>query len=85
MTREQAKQLLPIITAFADGEIIQSYGSEWIDCTESPAFNLSADRYRVKPNPREWHLTLCGMAIFASVYDQPFPANETIHVREVLP
>lgn len=51
MTREQAKELLPIIQAFAEGKTIQCKSSirdEWRDF-EEPVFNGSPDNYRIKP------------------------------------
>ena len=49
MTREEAKQLLPIIQAFAEGKIIQVLDEgEWFDLRE-PDFKKSTNRYRIKP------------------------------------
>ncbi len=52
MDRKQAKELLPIIQAFADGRTIQAhiYG-EWRKVT-TPSFCLDI-KYRVKPEPPE--------------------------------
>ena len=54
MTREEAKELLPIIQAFAEGKVIQfksSITNEWRDFNE-PAFNGLPDNYRIKPEPK---------------------------------
>ena len=52
MTREEAKQLLPIIQAFAEGKIIQVLDEgEWFDLRE-PDFRKSTNRYRIKPEPK---------------------------------
>lgn len=51
MTPEQAKELLPIIKAFAYGKTIQyrrHAGSEWADM-DAPAFNQKPENYRIKP------------------------------------
>lgn len=54
MTREEAKEWLPIIQAWAEGKTIQyqiNQGSRWTDiindlCTSNPPSN-----YRIKPEP----------------------------------
>ena len=54
MTREEAKELLPIIQAFAEGKVIQCKNcitNEWRDFDE-PAFNGLPDNYRIKPEPK---------------------------------
>ena len=54
MTREEAKELLPVIQAFAEGKVIQcrsSITNEWRDFDE-PAFNGVIDNYRIKPEPK---------------------------------
>ncbi len=54
MTREEAKELLPIIKAFAEGKVIQCKNcitNEWRDFDE-PAFNGLPDNYRIKPEPK---------------------------------
>ena len=56
MTREQAKELLPIIQAFAEGEIIQykNFLDEWTDIEENEGLSficLPSD-YRIKPQPK---------------------------------
>ena len=54
MTKEEAKELLPIIQAFADGKVIQCKNcitNEWRDFDE-PAFNGLPDNYRIKPEPK---------------------------------
>ena len=54
MTREEAKELLPIIQAFAEGKVIQCKSritNEWRDFDE-PAFNGLPDNYRIKSEPK---------------------------------
>ena len=51
MTREQAKELLPIIQAFADGKTIQVwYNDTWQD-EEYPSFG-ELSLFRIKPEPK---------------------------------
>ncbi len=53
MTREQIKEKLFLIQAFADGKIIQGRVRDgWIDL-EYPTFLDPLDSYRIKPEPRE--------------------------------
>ena len=52
MTREEAKEMLPIIQAYAEGKTIQFLdGGKWLDLYETD-FYKSPDRYRIKPEPR---------------------------------
>lgn len=52
MTREEAKKLLPIIQAFAEGRTIQLFGRDgWTDLYKDFIFDISY-RYRIKPEPR---------------------------------
>lgn len=53
MNREQAKKLLPIIQAFAEGRTIElkdSYG-KWVE-SDLLAFDLSPKNYRIKREPK---------------------------------
>ena len=54
MTREQAKELLPIIQAFAEGKTIEMYNNtEWQDLIiESIKFDCKPSCYRIKPEPK---------------------------------
>ena len=54
MNREEIKQLLPIINAFAAGDIIELMKSDgsW-SRIESISFTLDSSRYRIKPELRE--------------------------------
>jgi hypothetical protein len=64
MNREQAKQFLPIIQAFADGETIQMRrNGEWGDMVlEDPFFNSGPECYRIKPKPLEGWVAESGHA-----------------------
>ena len=53
MNRQQAKELLPIIQAFAEGGSIEfknNFG-KWIECDEV-LFNWPPKDYRIKPEPK---------------------------------
>ena len=53
MTREEAKELLPIMQAFAEGKTIQfreNINNMWKDIIW-PSFNKSPSTYRIKPEP----------------------------------
>ena len=59
MNRQQAKELLPIIQAFAEGKIIQSrrINGMWIDLEMKTALNIISlidepQKYRIKPEPK---------------------------------
>ena len=52
MTREEAKELLPIIQAYAEGKTIQFLdGCKWLDVYETD-FHESTYKYRIKPEPK---------------------------------
>jgi hypothetical protein len=48
MTREHAKKMLPIITAFAEGENVETinWKGEWIVATDL-TFECEIDKYRI--------------------------------------
>ena len=51
MTREEAKELLPIIQAYAEGKTIQfRVCNKWIDI-DDPSFDVGFD-YRIKTKPK---------------------------------
>ena len=54
MTREEAKELLPIIQAFAEGKVIEIFDDEigWVVEKENPKFDLNPEFYRIKPEPK---------------------------------
>ena len=55
MTREEMKELLPIMQAWAEGKIIQfrKKGTvEWVDLYEDDLRVSSAYHYRIKPEPK---------------------------------
>jgi len=51
MTPERAKELLPIIQAYAEGKTIQiKFGNSWIRCVETNFDDYS--EYRIAPEPK---------------------------------
>lgn len=58
MTRQYAAAILPIITAFANGERIQHYSKlceEWRDIAV-PSFSDEQDQYRIAPKSEDAEL-----------------------------
>ena len=59
MNKDNAKDYLPLVQALSEGKVIQykyqksdkSYA--WIDLESAVDFCMPADRYRIKPEPRE--------------------------------
>ena len=52
MTREEIKEMLPIMQAFAEGKQIQFFkGDKWVDM-EYPNFSEEPCLYRIKPEPK---------------------------------
>ena len=66
MNREQAKALLPIITAFAEGKVVQYRPlrsspipePKWADMGDNPAFDKQPEQYRIKPEPLKVWITV---------------------------
>lgn len=53
MNASNAKDYLPLVQALVEGKVIQSsIGGVWRD-DKDVDFTLAADRYRIKPDPRE--------------------------------
>ncbi len=72
MTKEQAKQLLPVIQAWADGKAIQyrpthgmagNVADKWFEPMEgyNPCFDSRTAEWRVKPEPRRWWVGWCNV------------------------
>ena len=52
MTREEAKELMPVIQAFADGKDVEKKtGSCWMSI-KNMSFVGKPDSYRIKPDPK---------------------------------
>lgn len=55
MTREEAKQLLPVVQAWAEGRAIEARSvvdDRWVEVNYSVDFSRGARNYRVKPQPK---------------------------------
>ena len=53
MTREQVKELLPIIQAYTKGKVIEQRCAEsWVEVDEDCDFHFPANSYRIKPEPK---------------------------------
>jgi hypothetical protein len=94
MTCERAKELLPVIQAFANGEEIQSKNfnhTKWTDIQKDwiVDFSQSNYEYRIKPKPREWWImeSLKNGEVIGGPCRKPLnpPPSDYhwIHVREV--
>lgn len=58
MTRQETLEFLPLITAYANGKIIQYKGlhsAPWEDISY-PTWTDPVDSYRIKPEPREFEI-----------------------------
>lgn len=94
MNRERAKELLPIIQAFAEGKTIQAQNrrpqtsNDWVDAVDEFLFFDSNDwNWRIKPEPREWFVYSGNDEPI--ITDSPMDvdakyAHKWIKVREVL-
>lgn len=86
MNREEAKKLLPIIQAYADGKEIQhNFNGDWSNMDYFD-FDDDPENYRIKLEPREYWL-------FKDSTDPTYTVrsfhpdgtwDEVIHVREVI-
>lgn len=91
MNRDQARELLPIIQAFAEGKTVQSKHplekvGEWGWFSQAtPSFTPTVE-WRIKPEPREWVIDVHrdGDLISNHVCMNRIGIAETIKVREVL-
>lgn len=54
MNKQQAKDLLPIIQAFAEGKTIEFRNKSFKEWTEieNPSFDPTINNYRIKPEPK---------------------------------
>lgn len=92
MTRERAKELLPILQAYANGKPIQVANLKGWETVENPSFDAHPTVYRVKPEPRDFWLVdfqAGNSPHWAVLEDAPSKevaeTHDVIHVREVLP
>lgn len=95
MTRDRAKEILPVIQAYAQGKAVQykpnlTPQSEWRDVSIIVGDCLDGDSfYRVKPEPRIWWLVVYKGTI--TTFEDQVSATkffsgigEIIRVQEVL-
>lgn len=81
MNRKQAKDILPIISAFAEGKTIQySYRGTWIDVDPDGAvdFSKNPSRYRIKPEPDKNQLPIKDGNIMMTMDKRAFITNGII-------
>lgn len=92
MTRDQAKELLPIIGAYSRGETIETRRPDGVWETVPTDFDMnfmcSPCSYRIKPKPREFWIVTTHKNLPPSVFfNHPTGTDflECIHVKEVSP
>lgn len=79
MTREDAKQLLPIIQAFAEGKCVETKtGSGWVNM-ENMSFSGKPKAYRIKPEPKYRPFANAEECWKEMQKHQPFGWVKTIH------
>lgn len=83
MNRERAKELLPVIQAFADGKTIQVRGRtsavpKWTDILSDPSFFGNCE-YRIKPEPRTLYVIYRGDGLRLISYNTRHGADEAIN------
>lgn len=91
MTREEARKLLPMIQAYAEGKAVQYWnGHEWA-VPGTPNFESNPATWRIKPEPREfWAWLEPTSANYAGILyaNRDFVSDgrpgKIIRVREVL-
>ena len=90
MKRERAKELLPVIQAFADGEEIECRNIRQRDRQDWHSINdpgwCKSNEYRIKPEPREFWIDLTEREFIESGKGSKYwgEENDVIKVREVL-
>ena len=78
MKRQQAKELLPTIKAFAEGKTIQYYyGDNWVDISSDVAVDFSDNpsNYRIKSEPDKNQLPIKDGDIMMTMGKRAFIAN----------
>ena len=86
MNREHAKELLPVFTAFAEGQDIEvrpKWSDSWRDMS-TPVWTYQCD-YRIKPDkPREWEVLVDEAGWSLTIRQSGEGERNWIKVREVL-
>lgn len=93
MNRETAKKFLPIITAFAEGKVIERKSPDglWF-VNDTPGFFNDPENYRIKPEPREVWINEYHDGSIACYTDEamarryacPLTTRKAVRYREVL-
>jgi hypothetical protein len=90
MNREQAKRMVPIVTAIAEGKTVQFRwdDGQWRDIdphSSNTHYNCEPERWRLKPAPQEWWICVrCKRAFESRNALLAECGCIGIHVREVL-
>ena len=92
MTREEALNYIPLLSAYGAGKAIQAeLESGWSNVgSRGLSFNLPPERYRIKPEPREFYVVLGknGGTVDSStekcVLQRRYASSQIIHCREVV-
>lgn len=64
ITKENAKEYLPLVQALAEGKVIELHSSDgWGERICLDTYN-DVHRYRIKPEPRRWWLNIYKGAIY---------------------
>lgn len=94
INRDRVRELLPVLTAFVNGEPIQmrNLHGKWVDLDEDVVSPEADIEYRVKPKPREFWLNIYYGKDPGGAYETRFLADsragssrtECIKVVEVL-
>lgn len=96
MTRAEAKTLLPVIQAWAEGKEVQwrrrgNESENWFTPAIDTSFELANIEWHIKPTLREWLICpTCRCIVDAfknseQAHKLRYPDHEVVHVREVLP
>jgi len=87
MNRERARELLPIIQAFAEGKALQfrAPGESWWRDEHDPVWSVGG-QYRIKPEPREFWVAPFNFGNKEQYRQVEDPVNwaGSIKVREVI-
>lgn len=85
MNRQQAKDLLPIIQAFAEGKtILVQEDIDWCYLGNESDFNLNPQRYRIKPEPKYRPFTNADECWQEMLKHQPFGWVKAYHGQFVI-
>lgn len=89
MTKDNAKDYLPLVQALAEGKTIQSNyrGTHWVDL-DDVSFSDPHKCYRIKPEPRRWWLVAyykhTPWQVWTSKPEEMSNIEECVEVMEVI-